>query len=100
MRITGWADISIFRQYLAAADVGVQLRTLSRGETSGTVLDCMNYGKAVIVNANGSMADLDDDAVWKLPDAFTEPQLVEALETLRTDTELRTKLGRTAREPS
>ncbi|OXJ15848.1 glycosyltransferase [Burkholderia sp. HI2500] len=98
VRITGWADISIFRQYLAAADVGVQLRTLSRGETSGTVLDCMNYGKAVIVNANGSMADLDDDAVWKLPDAFTEPQLVEALETLRTDTELRTKLGRTARE--
>ncbi|VWB12516.1 glycosyltransferase [Burkholderia metallica] len=98
IRITGWADASVFRQYLAAADVGVQLRTLSRGETSAAVLDCMNYGKPVIVNANGSMADLDDDAVWKLPDAFTEQQLVEALETLRTDTELRTKLGRTARQ--
>lgn len=58
----------------------------------------MNYGKAVIVNANGSMVDLDDDAVWKLPDAFTEEQLVEALEILRSDTELRTKLGRTARQ--
>ncbi|KVK77466.1 glycosyl transferase family 1 [Burkholderia cepacia] len=98
VRITGWADISVFRRYLAAADVGVQLRTLSRGETSGTVLDCMNYGKAVIVNANGSMADLDDEAVWKLPDAFTEQQLVEALETLRINTELRTKLGRAARQ--
>ena len=40
-----------FRQWLAAADIGVQLRTLSRGETSGTVLDCMNYGLATIVNA-------------------------------------------------
>ncbi|MGC3028690.1 glycosyltransferase [Burkholderia sp. DN3021] len=98
VRITGWADVSVFRQYLAAADVGVQLRTLSRGETSAAVLDCMNYGKAVIVNANGSMADLDDGAVWKLPDEFTDRQLIEALETLRTDTELRTNLGRTARQ--
>jgi glycosyltransferase involved in cell wall biosynthesis len=98
VRITGWADVSLFRQYLAAADVGVQLRTLSRGETSGTVLDCMNYGKAVIVNANGSMADLDDDAVWKLPEVFTDQQLIDALETLRSDVELRTRLGRTARQ--
>lgn len=98
VRITGWADASAFHQYLTAADVGVQLRTLSRGETSAAVLDCMNYGKAVIVNANGSMADLDDDAVWKLPEAFTEQQLIEALETLRSDAVLRTNLGRTARQ--
>ncbi|MBU9256702.1 glycosyltransferase [Burkholderia multivorans] len=98
VRITGWTDSSVFRRYLAAADVGVQLRTLSRGETSGTVLDCMNYGKAVIVNANGSMADLDDGVVWKLPDEFTDQQLIEALESLRTDTVLRTNLGRAARQ--
>ena len=29
---------------LAAADCAVQLRTLSRGESSASVLDCMNYG--------------------------------------------------------
>ncbi|MEM5329964.1 glycosyltransferase [Paraburkholderia sp. JHI2823] len=98
VRITGWADISVFRQYLAAADVGVQLRTLSRGETSAAVLDCMNYGKAVIVNANGSMADLDEGAVWKLPDTFTEQQLIEALTTLRSDVGLRTNMGRIARQ--
>ncbi|MEX3841117.1 glycosyltransferase [Paraburkholderia sp. BR10882] len=98
VRITGWADVSTFRQYLTAADVGVQLRTLSRGETSAAVLDCMNYGKAVIVNANGSMADLDDDAVWKLPETFTEQQLIEALETLRSDAQLRTNMGRIARQ--
>lgn len=98
VRITGWTDAAVFRQYLAAADVGVQLRTLSRGETSAAVLDCMNYGKAVIVNANGSMADLDDDAVWKLPDAFDNLQLGTALETLRSDVALRTKLGHAGRQ--
>lgn len=98
VRITGWVDIPVFRQYLAAADIGVQLRSLSRGETSAAVLDCMNYGKAVIVNAHGSMADLQDDAVWKLPDIFSDEQLIEALETLRSDVELRTNMGSTARK--
>lgn len=98
VRITGWADTEIFRQYLAAADVAVQLRTLSRGETSAAVLDCMNYGLATIVNANGSMADLPDEAVWELPDEFTDEQLIEALERLRDDPERRRKLGETARE--
>jgi glycosyltransferase involved in cell wall biosynthesis len=98
IRITGWADRDVFRRYLTAADVGVQLRTLSRGETSGTVLDCMNYGLATIVNANGSMADIDKKAVWKLPDEFTETQLIEALETLWQDKTRRRRMGEAARD--
>ncbi|HDR9011969.1 TPA: glycosyltransferase [Burkholderia vietnamiensis] len=98
VRITGWADAQMFRQYLAAVDVGVQLRTLSRGETSGTVLDCMNYGKATIVNANGSMADLDREAVWMLPDEFSDEQLIDALETLRSDPARRQRMGARARD--
>ncbi|MDD5321411.1 MAG: glycosyltransferase, partial [Methylococcales bacterium] len=96
--ITGWADTTVFRQYLAAADVGVQLRTLSRGETSGTVLDCMNYGLPTIVNANGSMRDLPRNAVWMLADEFTDAELVEALETLWQDGSRRNQLGTRARE--
>ena len=41
IRITGWADRSRFDQYLGAADLAIQLRAGSRGETSGTVLDCL-----------------------------------------------------------
>ncbi|MGB9713309.1 MAG: glycosyltransferase, partial [Dissulfurimicrobium hydrothermale] len=85
IRITGWVDADTFRRYLQAADVAVQLRTLSRGETSGTVLDCMNHGLATIVNAHGSMAELPKDAVWMLPDEFEEKELVQALETLWKD---------------
>lgn len=96
--ITGWADMARFRQWLAAADVGVQLRTLSRGETSGTVLDCMNYGVATIVNANGSMADLPPAGVHKLPDLFEDAALVEAIEQLWRDPAGRAALGQGARE--
>jgi glycosyltransferase involved in cell wall biosynthesis len=98
IRITGWADVETFRQYLAAADIGVQLRTLSRGETSGTVLDSMNYGLATIVNAHGSFADLDPQGVWMLPDEFSDEELTQALTTLARDPERRRALGERARE--
>ena len=93
VRITGWADTAQFRRYLCAADVGVQLRALSRGETSAAVLDCMNYGLPTIVTANGSMADLPDAHLVKLPDTFEDRQLVVALEQLWQDAGLRARLG-------
>jgi glycosyltransferase involved in cell wall biosynthesis len=98
IRITGWADKDVYHQHLAAADAAIQLRTLSRGETSAAVLDCMNYGLPTIVNANGSMADLDARAVWKLPDEFTDEQLINALETIWQDSARRWQMAKAARE--
>ena len=98
IKITGWADTQLFRQYLLAADVGIQLRTLTRGETSATVLDCMNNGLATIVNAHGSMADLDPTAVWLLSDQFTDAELCEALETLANQPGRRQQIGERAME--
>ncbi len=97
IRITGWNDSETFRKYLASADLSVQLRSLSRGETSGAVLDCMNYAIPTIVNANGSMADLPADAVWILQDEFSDAELVAALEKLWLDAPRRELLGRMAR---
>jgi glycosyltransferase involved in cell wall biosynthesis len=98
IQITGWTDQNAFRQYLSAADLCVQLRSHSRGETSAAVLDAMNYSLPVIVNANGSMADFDPTVVCKLPDVFSNEQLVEALETLWQNRELREKFGLAGRE--
>ena len=97
IRITGWASTLMFDQYLAAADVAVQLRTQSRGETSGTVLDAMSHGLPTIVNASGSMADLPEDAVWMLPKEFSNEQLTEALVTLWTDPQARAARSEQAR---
>ncbi|EKT4504265.1 MULTISPECIES: glycosyltransferase [Pseudomonas] len=95
--ITGYASRDTFQQYLQAADMAVQLRTSSRGETSAAALDCMNYGLPLVVNANGSMAELDAEAVWLLPDECSTQALVEALTALRNDPQLRTTLGNRAR---
>lgn len=98
IRITGWVDIETFRRYLTAADIAVQLRTLSRGETSGTVLDCMNYGLATIVNAHGSLAELEAEGVWMLPDDFSDQDLINAFTSLANDPDRRRHLGAKAAE--
>jgi glycosyltransferase involved in cell wall biosynthesis len=97
IRIAGWTDDAMFQQYLQAADVGVQLRAISRGETSGAVLYCMSYGMPTIVNANGAFAALPDDAVYKLPDQFSQDQLRDALQLLHADAGRRAALGETSR---
>lgn len=96
IRIAGWCDDALYRTWLQAADAGVQLRANAHGESSGAVLDCLNYGLATIVNANGSMAEFPPDALWQLPDGFTVAELGAALETLRTDDTRRHAMGRRA----
>lgn len=96
IRISGWISDAAYFQYLQAADVGVQLRTGSRGETSGTVLDCMIYGLPTVINANGSMAEFPHDAVLMLPDQFTNDELAAALAHLRHDAPARHALGAAA----
>lgn len=97
IRITGWIDANDYQNYLSVADLCVQLRTLSRGETSAAVLDCMSHGLPTIVNANGSMADLAPDTVWQLADSFYTYELIYAVETLWQQPEKRQKLGQKAR---
>ncbi|WP_303878341.1 glycosyltransferase [Stutzerimonas kunmingensis] len=98
VRITGFAAPELFQHYLAAADMAVQLRTRSRGETSAAVLDCMNHALPVITNANGSMAELDPAAVWMLPDEYQDCALVEALETLWQAADRRSAIGQRAQQ--
>jgi len=92
IRITGWMNNEDYLNYLAAADIGVQLRARSRGETSGAVLDCMNSGLATIANANGTMADLPGSAVHLIADEFSHAELSSALELLYSRADYRSEL--------
>jgi glycosyltransferase involved in cell wall biosynthesis len=98
VQVIGWVDQQGYRDYLDAADVAVQLRTLSRGETSAAVLDCMNHGLPTIANREGSMADLDPDAVWLLPQEFTDRELAVAIDSLWREPQRRAALAQRARE--
>ncbi|TPJ55412.1 glycosyltransferase [Mesorhizobium sp. B2-1-5] len=95
--ITGWTNRETYRDYLAAADMAVQLRGNSRGETSAAILDCLAAGLPTIVNANGSAAELDDRAVRKVKDRFGQIELSEALDGLSESTDERERLGRQGR---
>jgi glycosyltransferase involved in cell wall biosynthesis len=81
-RITGFVDDRTYMDYLLAADVAVQLRTLSRGETSRAALDCMAAGLPLIVNRNGSMAEIPFDCAEQIDDEFNDRALVSALRAL------------------
>jgi glycosyltransferase involved in cell wall biosynthesis len=93
IQITGYVDEPQYRDYLAAADLAVQLRTQSRGETSATIFDCIAAALPLIVNAHGSAMELPDDVVTKIPDDFTDDGLALALERLRSDSESRQKIA-------
>lgn len=98
IEITGYIESARFALYLGAADMAVQLRTDSRGETSAAVYDCLNHGLPLIVNANGSMAEVDQEAALIIADDFVQARLIEALETLFSDPHMRSKMGVRAAE--
>jgi glycosyltransferase involved in cell wall biosynthesis len=93
IEVIGWVERDTYRTHLAAADMAVQLRTLSRGETSAAVLDCLNWELPTIVNSNGSMVDIPDECALKLPDQVKAKELAAALDRLYSDDALRTKIA-------
>jgi glycosyltransferase involved in cell wall biosynthesis len=97
LQLTGYLSQERYECYLAAADVAVQLRANSRGETSRAVLDCLASGLPTVVNAHGWMAELPEGAVLKLSDRVDARELASALERLRRERDLREALGRAAR---
>ncbi len=98
VRITGYASRELYLDYLAAADSAVQLRTMSRGETSGALLDCLGHGLPAIINSHATLAEVPDEVVHKLPDLFTDSQLSQALDQLYSDAQLRHQLTEASRE--
>ena len=98
IRITGFASATQYQAYLACADVAVQLRTLSRGETSASILDCLGNGIATIINANGAAAEIPDELLLKLPNDFEQDALSAALTLLWQNPERRADLAQRAAE--
>lgn len=94
--VTDYVEQTTYRSYLAAADIGIQLRSSSRGETSAAVLDCLANAIPTIVNAHGSMAELPADVVLQLSDEVTAPAVGQALASLLADAGRRKDLGNRA----
>ncbi len=92
--VTGYIETDSYADWLAAADVGVQLRTNSRGETSAAIFDCLTQGLALVYNAHGTAAELPPDVGARLRDGFEAAELAATLLRLRTEPAWRQQLMR------
>lgn len=79
--------------WLSAADFAVQLRCLTRGETSRAIADCFAAGVPVIANAHGSAAELPSDLLVLLPDDADPVMIGKAVRALWDDPARRMRLS-------
>ncbi|MCA9978187.1 MAG: hypothetical protein KC413_20640, partial [Anaerolineales bacterium] len=81
-----------FVDWIHTADVIVNLRHPTAGETSATALRALAAGKPVIAFNQGWYAELPDDASVKLP-PLDEAALVTAMQTLAAAPAQRQAMG-------
>jgi glycosyltransferase involved in cell wall biosynthesis len=96
--LVGRTELPAFLRYMAAADVTVNLRYPSAGETSGTLIRLLGLGKAVVVSNTGAFAEIPDGCCAKIDlDATEEELLFATLRALAVDPDLRRRMGENAR---
>ncbi|NLH82301.1 MAG: glycosyltransferase, partial [Phyllobacteriaceae bacterium] len=93
--ITGFVDDDTYDLHLSAIDVGVQLRTTTRGETSRAVLDLLAYGVPLVYNRLGWTGELPPDIADGL-ETFEPSAIREAIDALAADEALRARRSATA----
>ena len=99
VRPTGYVSGKAFEDYCAIADICVNLRYPTSGETSASVCKLMAAAKACVVSDTGWFSELPDDCVAKVDvDEHEEETLLACLESLITNETLRGKMGANARE--
>jgi glycosyltransferase involved in cell wall biosynthesis len=95
---TGALSPAVYRAWLQAATIAVQLRAGSNGEASAAVGECLSVGVPTVVSDLGWTAELPDDVVVKVPANSDAAHLTEVLELLLSDAELRRTLSGRARD--
>ena len=78
-QLTGYVDAATYQDHLAAADLAVQLRTQSRGETSRAVLEVIAHGIPLLLNAHGANAEVPAAWVEQLDETCPPAALAAAL---------------------
>ena len=86
-------------ELMLAADVHVNLRSPTMGETSGTAIRALALGKPLVVSDVGWFSELPDDVALKVPVDDEEVEtLAAALDLLATRADVRAAMGAAALE--
>jgi glycosyltransferase involved in cell wall biosynthesis len=98
VRLTGPVPPEDFTAYARAADVCVQLRYPSNGETSAALLRALAAGAACVASDQGPMLELPPDVVWRVRSPHREvDDLAAALTRLHDRPERRAALAAAGR---
>ena len=96
--ITEHVPLREFDKRIAAADIAVNLRQRTVGETSGSLCRIMAAGVPAIISNVGAFSEIPNDTVVKIDEDQNADALLEAyLRLLIEDADLRRRLGENAR---
>jgi glycosyltransferase involved in cell wall biosynthesis len=91
--VTGHLPPTRYEQLLRDVDIAVQLRTLSNGEASAAVVDCLAAGIPTIVSDLGWASELPTNTVARVPIDCTATHLAAHLEQLIESDDVRQRLS-------
>lgn len=79
---SGYVNDEEYERLLRQTDVVIQLRALTRGETSRAVLDLMAQGKPVILNRFATFKDYPEEVVFFILDIPSAEELSRAVDDM------------------
>jgi glycosyltransferase involved in cell wall biosynthesis len=98
VEVTGYVEKEQLLRYIAASDLGVNLRWPTMGETSASLLRLMAAGVPALVSNVGAFAEFPNDCCLKVPvDEFEEDRIAELFVELAGDPVRRNAIGATSR---
>jgi glycosyltransferase involved in cell wall biosynthesis len=89
----GTADDHLLHSWVAAADIGVNLRLPATETASASLLEQLHFGRPAVVTRTAHYAELPDDVVLKVDPADEARSLAAALGELAADPARRARLG-------
>jgi glycosyltransferase involved in cell wall biosynthesis len=96
--VTGYVPRADFEQYVAAADLCLNLRSPTAGETSASLLRLLGAGRPTLVSAVGAFVELPADLCAQVDADWSESALILAYARLfQTQPTIAAALGRNAR---
>ena len=96
--VTGRVDDDEFRAWLRRADLLVQLRRTTNGESSGVVAHAMAHGVPMVLSDFGAMAEVPSSVAVHVPVDVTPDRLADAIAELLDDPGRRATMAEAGRE--
>ncbi len=98
IKILGRLPLPELEAAISAADICINLRFPTMGESSGSLIRMMGLGKSVLVTNYGSYAEFPDHCVLKVDPDVDEVEMIRRFtRELALDSDFRASVGREAR---